>query len=84
MVKNLKAQIWGFENMAEQWDLSETEKKLLPVNKYIFTCFRNLDLRADSLLDCFLFCLLSSRSSCRNQELKLSTKELIESLIVKI
>lgn len=29
------------------------------------TCFRSLDLLADSLLDCFLLCLFNSRSSCQ-------------------
>lgn len=30
----------------------------------LYTCLRNLDLLADSRLDCFLFCLFISRSSC--------------------
>lgn len=31
--------------------------------RFLSTCLRNLDLRADSLLDCFLLCLFSSLSS---------------------
>lgn len=42
------------------------------------TCLRNLDLLADSLLDCFLRCLLSSRSSC------LGTKSMREQFIADI
>lgn len=33
------------------------------LTKGMLTCFRNLDLLADSLFDCFLLCRLSSRSS---------------------
>lgn len=46
----------------------KVESGLININKgnhwrIIYTCFLNLDRRADSLLDCFLFCLLSSLSS---------------------
>lgn len=39
------------------------------------TCLRNLDLLADSRLDCFRFCLFNSLSSCLKecQNLKLIT-----------
>lgn len=46
----------------------EVESGLIMIEKgknwrIICTCFRNLDRRADSLLDCFLLCRLSSLSS---------------------
>ena len=42
------------------WQHSDTQYSQV---EQTITCLRNLDLRADSLLDCFLLCLLSSRSS---------------------
>lgn len=45
--------------------------KLEDCTKHMHTCLRNLDLLADSRLDCFLLCLFSSRSSCQSKSYKL-------------